>query len=110
MIRTARIAAFAAVALFAVTSAAHASVHVWVGIGAPPPPPAVVAPAPVVVAPPPAAYGYVWRPAYTVWTGYGYQMVPGGWVRPPHAHAVWVAPHWAAQHRGYVWTDGYWRH
>ena len=92
---------------------------------APPPPPPVYAPPPApVYAPPPApiyapppppyaAYGYVWVPAYSVWTGYAYRTVPGAWVRPPYAHAVWVAPHWEQGHghaHGSVWMNGYWRH
>lgn len=86
----------------------------------PPPPDQVYAPAPVygpapVYAPPPsyAAYGYVWVPAYSVWTGYAYRTVPGSWVRPPYAHAVWIAPHWEQGHgyaRGQVWVNGHWRH
>ena len=91
-------------------AASHVFVSIGVGIPAPvvvaAPPPVVVAapppppPAPVIVAAPPApyVYGYVWRPAYYVWTGYGYQLMPGAWVRPPYARAVWVAPHWEAYH------------
>ena len=46
--------------------AAHADTRFSIQIGA----------GPVAVAPP----GYVWQPAYRVWTGYGYRWVPGAWV------------------------------
>jgi hypothetical protein len=117
-------------------AADHFSVHIGIGIPAPvvvaaPPPPPVYAPPPVpVYAPPPppppyAAYGYVWVPAYSVWTGYGYRTVPGAWVRPPYRGAVWVAPHWDNGYghghgygyghgyghaHGSAWVNGYWRH
>jgi len=109
--------AVGAVVLLAVNAnAGQVSVHVGIG-----------APAPVIVAAPPppppyATYGYVWVPAYSVWTGYGYQTVPGAWVRPPYRGAVWIAPHWEQGHghgnghgRGHayghdkVWVNGYWR-
>lgn len=146
--------AIGAVVLLATNASAKSHVFVSIGIGfpapvvvaAPPPAPVIVAappppPAAVIVAAPPApyGYGYVWRPGYYVWTGYGYQTVPGAWVRPPYAGAVWVAPHWQAYHgdgdgdgyrygngyghgyghgygngngheHGSVWVNGYWRH
>lgn len=132
-----RVALFAvgAIVLLAVNANAAQHSHVWVniGIGAPAPvvvaaPPPVYVPAPVyapppapVYAPPPpppyASYGYVWVPAYSVWTGYGYRTVPGAWVRPPYRGAVWVAPHWDnGRGHGYAyghdraWVNGYWRH
>ncbi|HEY7288476.1 MAG TPA: hypothetical protein VH583_01475 [Vicinamibacterales bacterium] len=121
MFRT-RIALLAAGAVMVMAANAHAAAHVYVQIGvpipvavpapvvvtAPPPPP----PAPVVVAPGPVPYGYVWRPAYYVWGGYGYHVVPAGWVRPPYPHAVWVAPRYVAHAHthGAAWVGGYWRH
>jgi hypothetical protein len=124
--------AVGAIVLLAVDAdaASHVSVHIGIGAPAPvivaaPPPAPVYVPPPVYAAPPPpppyATYGYVWVPAYSVWTGYGYQMVPGAWVRPPYRRAVWVAPHWEQGHgnghgHGHayghdkVWVNGYWRH
>jgi len=29
--------------------------------------------------------GYVWQPEHYVWTGNGYQLVPGAWVPGPYA-------------------------
>jgi len=89
---------------------AHAGQRVFVKIGAPAPvfapaPP----PAPVIVAARPAPYGLVRRPAYYVWGGYGYRMVPAAWVHPPYAGAVWVAPRYIARPRGSMWVGGYWR-
>ena len=90
---------------------AHAATRVFVQIGAPVPvyAPAPPPPAPVVVAARPAPYGFVWRPAHYVWTGYGYRMVRATWVRPPYAGAVWVAPRYVASPRGSMWVGGYWR-
>jgi hypothetical protein len=110
----------------------HFSVNIGIGVPAPvyappapvyaPPPAPVYAPppAPVYAPPPPppyAAYGYVWVPAYSVWSGYGYRTVPGAWVRPPYRGAVWVAPHWDTSHghgnaygHDRVWVNGGWRH
>ena len=140
MMRRIALLAVGATVLLAVNADAashsHFSVNIGIGIPAPvyaPPPPVVYAPPPApVYAPPPApvyapppppppyaTYGYVWVPAYSVWTGYGYQTVPGAWVRPPYRGAVWVAPHWDASHgngHGHayghdrVWVNGYWRH
>ncbi len=114
MIRmTTRIALGAIVALFVMSPRAHAATRVFVQIGAPivapvpVAPPPVVAPARVYVAPRPS--GYVWRPGYYVWTGYGYRLVPGGWVVPPYAGAVWVGPRWVSRPYGRVWVRGYWR-
>jgi hypothetical protein len=82
-------------------SAASASTRVYVRIG--PPAPIVET---RVVAPGP---GYVWVGGYHTWQGGRYVWVPGRWNRPPHAHAVWVAPHWAHDHHGYYMVHGRWR-
>jgi len=136
MMRRIALLAVGAVVLLAVNAdaASHSHFSVNIGIGVPAPvyaPPAPVyappvpvyapPPAPVYAAPPPpppyAAYGYVWVPAYSVWTGYGYRTVPGAWVRPPYHGGVWVAPHWETSHgHGHAyghdraWVNGYWRH
>jgi hypothetical protein len=112
-------------------SHSHFSINIGIGVPAPvvvtapPPPPPVYGPPPAPVyalAPPPppyATYGYVWVPAYSVWTGYGYRTVPGAWICPPYHGAVWVAPHWEDGHghgHGHAyghdstWVNGYWRH
>ena len=112
-----RIALLAIGAVILLATSAHAASHVFVRIDVGPPAPVYVPappppPPPVVVyAPPPVPYGYVWRPGYYVWTGYGYRLVPGAWVRPPYAHAVWVAPRWEKHRHGHggQWVDGYWR-
>ena len=113
-----RLAGLALTALAVSTSTAHASSHVYfgvnVGVGVPaavavpvaPPPP----PAPAYVAPAPVPYGYIWRPGYYVWNGYAYQMVPGAWVVPPYAGAVWVAPRWVSGPHGAYYARGYWHH
>ena len=53
--------------------------------------------------------GYVWVRGYNRWDGNAYVWVPGEWQRPPHAHAVWVAPRWQHRHDGYVFVEGRWR-
>ncbi|HZT76457.1 MAG TPA: hypothetical protein VFA27_07355 [Vicinamibacterales bacterium] len=103
-------------ALLATAATTHASSHVYVGVGIGVPAPVAVAPvppppvAPAYVPAAPYGYGYVWRPAYYVWTGYAYRAVPGAWVRPPYAGAVWVAPRWVSAPRGAYFVRGYWRH
>ena len=70
----------------------------------------VAPPAPVVerrIATP--GPGYVWTGGYHRWDGRAYVWVPGAWVRPPHPHAHWVAPHYAHRHGGYVFVAGHWR-
>jgi hypothetical protein len=109
MLKT-RIALLAVGTVVLLAANAHADTRVFVQIGAPAPvfapaPP----PAPVIVAARPAPYGFIWRPAHYVWTGYGYRMVPAAYVRPPHAGAVWVAPRYVARPRGSMWVGGYWR-
>jgi len=102
--------AFVALLLAAPTADAGPRVSVQIGVNVPVAPVAPVAVPVAVVPATPVPYGYVWRPAYYVWTGYGYQLVPGGWVRPPHPHAVWVPGRWVARPRGSFWAQGYWRH
>jgi hypothetical protein len=73
--------------LAAVALPVYAQTHVSVGIGAPFYPPVAV----VSAAPYP---GYVWQPAHHVWTAFGYQVVPGGWVPAPYVvhRRAYVAP------------------
>jgi len=52
---------------------------------------------------------YVWRGGYYRWYHHRYARVPGRYVIPPRAYAVWVPGYWVPRHRGYVWIRGYWR-
>lgn len=97
-------------ALFLVAGAsAFAKTHVFVGIGVGP----AYGPRPYVAAPPPrVAYvapaprpGYVWISGYYYPVGARRVWRPGYWVRPPHPHAVWVAPRY--YHGRYF--AGFWR-
>jgi hypothetical protein len=112
-----RLAGFTVATLLATAAVAHAapqvSIGVGIGVGAPPPVAVAVPPPPppaAVVVGAPVPYGYVYRPGYYMWTGYGYQMVPGAYVRPPYAGAVWVAPRYASGPHGHYYVHGYWRH
>jgi len=107
----AKIALLAVGTVVLLAANAHAGQRVFVQIGAPVPvwAPAPPPPASVIVAARPAPYGFVWRPAYYAWGGYGYRMVRAGWVRPPYAGAVWIAPRYIARPRGSMWVGGYWR-
>ena len=72
----------------------------------------------VRVGPPPARYGvlgvapgpgYVWTDGYWDWRGNNWFWVGGRWTRPPRARAVWVAPEWRREGRGWRMHRGYWR-
>ncbi|HEX3556297.1 MAG TPA: hypothetical protein VIA62_24020 [Thermoanaerobaculia bacterium] len=55
--------------------------------------------------------GYYWVPGYWDWSGASAEWlwVPGAWVRPPHARAVWVVPRYV-RHRGHWrYERGHWR-
>jgi len=75
--------------------------RVYVRVG--PPAPVVEA---RVVAPGP---GYVWVPGYYAWNGGAYFWTPGRYVMPPRPRAVWVAPHWQQERRGWFFVEGHWR-
>jgi hypothetical protein len=77
---------------------AYAPRHYYV---APAPPP----PSPVAYYAPAPGPGYVWINGYYYPSGARYVWRPGYWVRPPHPHAVWVAPRY---HHGHFYA-GYWR-
>jgi len=85
----------------ATTACAGPRGRVYVRV-APPPPLAER----VVVTPGP---GYVWVPGYYVWTGAPYNWRAGAWVRPHRPRAVWVAPHWRHERRGWFFVEGHWR-
>ena len=92
----------AASALFlAVVPFANAQVVVRIG-----PPARVVERVP----PPPHEHpNWAWHEGYHRWDGNRYVWVPGSYVAPPHAHAVWVRGQWVHEHNGYVWHEGRWR-
>jgi hypothetical protein len=53
--------------------------------------------------------GYVWTNGYWDWRGRNWAWVEGRWQRAPRARAVWVAPEWRHEGRGYRFQRGYWR-
>ena len=53
--------------------------------------------------------GYVWTNGYWDWRGSNWAWVGGRWMRPPRARAVWVAPAWRQEGRGWRFHRGYWR-
>ena len=75
--------------------------YVVAAYGPPPPRYGVVG-----VAPGP---GYIWTEGYWNLSGGQWAWAPGRWVRPPRAHAAWVAPEWRHEGRGYRFYRGHWR-
>jgi hypothetical protein len=53
--------------------------------------------------------GYVWINGYWGWGGSAYAWVPGRYVRPPRARAVWVSPRWEQRGGRYRFREGRWR-
>jgi len=53
--------------------------------------------------------GYVWTSGYYRWSGRSYHWVPGRYVRAPYRGAVWVAPRWQHDNRGWFMVEGHWR-
>jgi hypothetical protein len=53
--------------------------------------------------------GYLWVPGYWDWRGREWGWVEGTWVRPPHAHAVWVAPRYERHRDRWRYHHGHWR-
>jgi len=53
--------------------------------------------------------GYVWTEGYWDWRGNNWYWVNGRWMRPPHAHATWVAPQWRQHGHAWRFHSGYWR-
>jgi hypothetical protein len=98
-----RLTSSVALAVLVLSSAAtlSADTRVYVHVGPPAPRNDVV-----VVAPGP---GYVWVPGYYTWSGTANVWAPGRYVHPPHAGAVWVAPHWVHQQKGWYVVPGRWR-
>jgi hypothetical protein len=90
-----------AVVLMAAPACAAPRGRVYVRVG--PPAPVVER---VVVAPGP---GFVWVPGYYTWNGRAYAWRRGEWMHPPRPRAVWVAPHWRHERRGWFFVEGHWR-
>jgi WXXGXW repeat (2 copies) len=60
--------------------------------------------------PPPHEHpNWAWHAGYHRWDGNRYVWVPGTYVAPPRAHAVWVEGSWVHERGGYVWHEGHWR-
>jgi hypothetical protein len=59
----------------------------------------------------PTRPGQVWTPGFYRWsrTRGRYTWMPGRWVMPPRAGAVWVAPRWRRSRGGYTFVAGRWR-
>jgi hypothetical protein len=53
--------------------------------------------------------GYVWTTGYWNRAGGNWAWSEGRWMRPPRRNAVWVAPEWRHESRGYRFYRGYWR-
>jgi hypothetical protein len=83
--------------------AACAGGAAFVAVGPPPPPRYAV----VGVAPGP---GYIWTEGFWDLQGRNWVWVPGRWVRPPRAQAVWVRPEWRQEGGRWRYHRGYWRH
>jgi WXXGXW repeat (2 copies) len=103
------LAAAATVALLAAFPAAppaSAGVSFGIRVGVPAPP---LRHEVVVARPGP---GYVYVPGYWDWAParHEYVWVGGAWARPPHRHAVWVAPRWRGHGRNTFYVRGHWRH
>lgn len=58
--------------------------------------------------PPSPGPEYLWIDGYQNWNGTAYSWQPGHWERPPHEHAIWMAPRWQRRGGGYVFTPGWW--
>jgi hypothetical protein len=84
----------------------HSRMVVGVRVNAPPP---ALRREAIVVRP---GRAFVWIPGHWDWLGprRGYVWVPGVWLRPPRAHAVWVAPRWERRGRSVLFFSGHWRY
>jgi hypothetical protein len=63
---------------------------------------------PTETQPPSPSAEHVWISGCHVWHGGAWAWVPGQWMLPPRAGARWVAGHWRARRRGFVWVEGRW--
>jgi hypothetical protein len=52
---------------------------------------------------------YIWIDGYWHWNGHQYGWQAGHWTRPPHEHAVWIAPRYERHEKGYRYIPGQWR-
>ncbi len=92
--------------VFLLPSSAFAQLYIGLGIRVGPPPP----PTEVIVERP--HRNWVWVPGYYRWIPrhQRYAWVRGHWVRPPYAHAVWIAPRWEERNGEWVYSKGRWDH
>jgi hypothetical protein len=49
-----------------------------------------------------------WNPGYWGFRGGARVWIGGGWLYPPYAGALWVAPQWVWNGYTWVWQTGYW--
>jgi len=105
--RVARLAGLTSVVGLLAAPAAHASARISVQIGVPAPvvvpapPPMYPAPPPMIYSAPPAPYGYVWEAGYYVPTRFGYQWVPGRWVRSSYDRRGFAHERWEHSRRSW---------
>lgn len=91
-----------ALALLAVSTAAHAQVGVAISVGFAPPE------IPVYEQPICPADGYIWTPGYWAWDGSDYFWVPGTWVLAPQVGFLWTPPWWGWGGSAFLFHAGYW--
>ena len=98
------ILALLAIALFTACSGAYEGGGVGVQVGGPPP----ELREEVYVDSP--GFGYVWVPGFWDWgvNHTDWVWVPGSWRRPPHEHAVWVAPRYYQGRAHWMYERGHW--
>jgi hypothetical protein len=51
---------------------------------------------------------YLWIDGCQRWDGDKYVWQSGHWEKPPHEHAIWMAPRWERRNGGYVFMEGWW--
>lgn len=51
---------------------------------------------------------HVWVAGYWTWSSNQYVWMPGRWVVPPRAGAVWVPPRWQPEGTSWRFYEGYW--
>jgi hypothetical protein len=96
--------ALLAFSLFAACYGPYGRAEVGIDVGGPPP--GIRAEA-TLDAPGP---GYFFVPGFWDWgADRAWVWVPGGWQRPPHARAVWVAPRYHQRRAHWRYERGHWK-